>query len=93
MKHVYKDITAQNQFSSGIVVDGSMLLVVDDTSSMSMTVVVQVSLDGGTSWIDTGVTATAASRTVLENGKGLQYRVGVKTGGFTSGTATVHLIA
>ena len=85
------DITAQNQFTEDLVIPDGGVLIVDDTSSMSMTVVLQVKIGG--SYIDTGVTATAEGLTLIADGCGLTYRAGVKTGGYTSGNATVHLLA
>jgi hypothetical protein len=93
MRHKSKAITAQNQFTDWLKIDGPLLVIVNDTSSMDMTVVVQVSLDEGTTAVDTGSTLTAEGGIYADAGFGLYYRVGVKTGGFTSGTATVHLIA
>lgn len=66
-------------------------MFVQDTSSMIMTATLQVSMDGSI-WFSTGKTLTAEGTVLLEEGCGLLYRVGVATGDFTSGTATVHLV-
>ena len=86
-----KDITAENQFTDAVKINGPGLVAISDTSSMSMTVSLQISIDGGTTWIDTGDTWTAEGVDTLADGLGKKYRLGVKTGDFTSGTATVYL--
>ncbi len=90
MRKVLKDITAQNQFSDALQIYGSMRMFAYDTSSMSMTVTLQVKVDGN--WFSTGKTLTAEGSELLEEGQGLEYRVGVATGDFTSGTATIYLV-
>lgn len=92
MRKESKDITAQNQFTEAMQVYGPLRIFVRDTSSMSMTVTLQASMDG-TIWFSTGTTRTAEGTNLLEQGCGLQYRVGVATGDFTSGTATVYMVA
>lgn len=87
-----KAVTAQNQFTESLIMDGPGVVVIDDTGSMVMTVSLQVSTDDST-WVDTGDTWTAEGVDTLADGCGLYFRLGVKTGGFTSGTATVHLVA
>ncbi|MCK5015647.1 MAG: hypothetical protein KAS32_01130 [Candidatus Peribacteraceae bacterium] len=91
MERVSKDITAQNQFSDAMQVFGTCLFLTKDTSSMIMTATLQVSMDGST-WFSTGTTLTATGVAYLAEGCGLWYRVGVATGDFTSGTATVYLV-
>ena len=91
MNRVSVNITAQNQYSSALRIAKSAVVLVDDTGSMSMTAKLQCSLDG-TTWFDTGNTWTAAAYYALTNGANLYWRVGVATGAFTSGTATLHLI-
>jgi len=90
MKRVSKAITAQNQFSDSMQVYGPCLFAARDTSSMIMTGVLQVKVDGN--WLLSGKTLTVEGVSYLEDGCGLEYRVGVATGGFTSGTATLYLI-
>ncbi len=90
MKKVSKDITAQTQYSDAMQVYGPALMVVEDTSSMNMTVTLQVRLDG--TWFSAGITRTSEGVANLTNGCGLYYRVGCHTGDFTSGTATASLV-
>lgn len=90
MERVSKAITAQNQFSDEMQVYGPMRIFAKDTSSMVMTVTLQVKIAG--TWFSTAVTLTAEGTAVLTNGCGLLYKVGVATGDFTSGTATCYLV-
>ena len=85
-----KDITAENQFTDAIRVKNVGIVVVDDTSSIAATITLQVKPDGSSTWIDTGDTFTTEGAWSFD-AAGEQYRVGVKTGGFTSGTATVYI--
>ncbi len=92
MKRVSKDITAQNQFSNIMQVYGPCLFLGRDTGSAVMTGTLQVSMDG-TTWFSSGTTLTAEGVAYLTDGCGLLYRVGVATGDYTSGTATVYLVS
>jgi hypothetical protein len=88
---VHVAITGQNQWSPALQMKGPGMVIVDDTSSMSMTVSLQISIDG-TTWINTGDTWTAGGVDILGDGAGLYFRVGVATGDYSSGTATVYLV-
>lgn len=83
------DISAQNQYSDAVRINGRGTFCVEDTSSMAMTVVCQIKPDGAAGWIDADTQTAAGAWTV--DGAGEQFRVGCKTGGFTSGTATAHI--
>jgi len=85
-----KDITAQNEFTSAIRIAKVGIVAVEDTSSISATISLQVKPDGSSSWIDTGDTFDAEGAWSFD-AAGEQYRVGVKTGDFTSGTATLYI--
>ncbi len=87
-----KLITAQNQFTAEMNIIGIGVVVVEDTSSISATIRLQVKPDQSTTWIDTGDTFTAEGAWAFDGSRGNKYRVGVKTGDFSSGTATVYLI-
>ncbi len=54
------------------------------------TVFVQRSFDGGTTWLDVASFTVATEDVGLEP-DGALYRAGIKTGGYTSGTANVRL--
>jgi len=85
-----KSITAQNLFTDSVSIGrGGATVVIIDTSSMSMTVVLQIYINGD--WRDTGDTWTAEGTHDIFGVSDFLMRVGVKTGGYTSGTATVQL--
>lgn len=91
-------ITAQNHFTSPVQVRDSATWGAGG-SSWSATVVLQccipegseTCLAVGSTWVDTGDTLTAPGANVILDGNLLYYRVGVKTGGFTSGTVPVWI--
>ena len=86
----FKDISAQNTFTDAITIedDGSILVV--DTSSMSMTVTLQVKPPHYASWVDIH-TQTSEGIYGITNGAGYQWRIGVKTGDYTSGSCRVYI--
>jgi hypothetical protein len=85
-----KDITAQNQFTAALRISDKGIVTIEDTSSMSMTVTLQVRPVNSNEWIAVS-TATAQGIIAIAYGGNLEWRVGVPTGGFTSGTATVTI--
>ena len=88
--YVTKDVTAQNQFTDpAIRIANRGTLAIEDTSSMDMTITLQIKPDGAAGWIDSATRAVAGSW--LVEGAGEEFRAGCKTGDFTGGTATVHL--
>jgi len=86
-----KDITAQNQFTDSIRVHAVGIVIIEDTGSISATFTLQIKPDDGSNWVDTGDTFTAEGAWSFDSVAGVQYRIGVKTGDFTSGTATVYI--
>ena len=87
-----KKITAADQFTDYIsIARGGAVVVVEDTSSMSMTVVLQIRQDRDSDPIDTGDTWTTEGAHVIEGVPDIEMRVGVKTGGYASGTANVRI--
>lgn len=85
------DVTAQNQFTDEVRIPNGGTFIVEDTSSMSMTVTLQVKPDGAAGWIDSDQVTEAGAWYIDSAGE--LYRAGVKTGDFTSGTSTIHLKA
>ena len=88
MDLVTKEITAQNTFSDRISVKGNFSISIAGT--FVATVTVQRSFDAGSSWADVD-TFTAPIETIGFDPIGVNYRIGVKTGDFTSGTVTVTI--
>lgn len=87
MTAVTASITAQNTFTDKIQVIGHFNLSISGT--WAATVTVQRSWDG-TNWFDVD-TFTSNYEGVGFDAEEIWYRVGVKTGDFTSGTVVVRL--
>jgi len=88
MDVVTKAISAQNTFSDALALRGDFSLSIAGT--FSGTVTVQRSFDAGSSWADVDTFTSTYEGNGYE-GVGAQYRAGIKTGEYTSGTATVTL--
>lgn len=88
MASVTASISAQDTWTSALEIKGSFDLSISGT--FSGTVTVQRSFDGGSSWaaVDTfsGPIETYGVQPHFAN-----YRVGIATGDYTSGTAVVSL--
>ena len=84
---VSEDLTGANQFSDSIRVIGTFSLSISNT--FVGTVTVQRSQDN-VNWFDVD-TFTAPIETIGEEAVLYYYRAGIKTGDYTSGTATVAL--
>lgn len=82
-------LTAQNTFSTGAVMQGYFNLSISGT--WVATVHLQRSFDGGSNWLDVqSYTANIQDRG-YEPEAGVQYRCGVKTGNYTSGTVVCRV--
>lgn len=91
MPSVTKTITSANIFSDALDVHQYGNYVnVSITGTFTANVVVQRSFDGGVTWLDRATYTTAKEDTLMEIEPSL-YRIGVKTGGFTSGSVSVRL--
>lgn len=90
-------ITAQNSFTNSIRVSGvggQRSFTVQISGTFTATVVLQYSLGVEGTWVDSATSWTAAVTTVHTDtfdNQVVYYRLGVKTGGFTSGTITATL--
>jgi hypothetical protein len=94
---VTASITSADSFSDTITIDGvgtSRQFAINITGTWTATVTLQKSFDAGLSWEDTtGVYVANTSTTfndALDNIE-ILYRIGVKTGDYTSGTVNVSL--
>ena len=85
------NIAAENTFTTAVFVQANDEFDVSIAGTFVATVVVQRSFDGGSTWKDIESFAAPVER-VGRLGSGCHVRVGVKTGGYTSGTAVVELI-
>lgn len=90
-------ITAQNSFTNEIRVSGvggQRSFTVQISGTFTATVVLQYSLGSPGTWVDDATSWTAAATVVHTDtfdNQVVYYRLGVKTGGFTSGTITATL--
>lgn len=84
-------LSAENTFCAGVNIQGEASLLTSGTWSGTLTM--QVSFDGGTTWVDvpSGSFTSNVDRRFKEPAARVQYRVGFKTGGYTSGDATVTI--
>lgn len=94
---VTASISAQDTFSDTITVDGvgtSRQFTITITGTWTATITLQKSFDDGLSWEDTTSVFTTNITTtfndLLDNVE-ILYRIGIKTGDYTSGTANVTL--
>ena len=93
---VTSDISAQNTFTNTINVTGTSTarsFTVSRTGVWVATVTLQRSFDDGVSWIDVTTYTTNASVTFTDglDNQIILYRIGVKTGDYTSGTVSLTL--
>jgi len=82
-----KAISAENTFSDAVNLEGYFNISISGT--FVATVTVQRSYDGST-WHDVD-SWTAPSEETGFDPEFCQYRIGVKTGGYTSGTVNVRI--
>jgi hypothetical protein len=80
-------ITAENSFTDPPIIPINMSI----SGTFVATVVLQRTFDGGRNWLDVESFTEPAERQISEPEPGVLYRLGVKTGGFTSGTIYVRL--
>ena len=88
-KTITRSVTGQNQFTDGVALHGYFNLSISGT--WVATVTLQRSFDGGSTWFDVGARTENVEEYGLEPEDSVQYRVGVKTGDFTSGTVVLRL--
>lgn len=92
---VSASVTAENAFTEAITVEGSgnrRIFTIVVSGTWVATVRLQRSFDLGSTWEDvsTKTNGTSTLDDTLDN-QDIQYRIGVKTGEFTSGTVEVSL--
>jgi hypothetical protein len=83
-----KNIDAENTFTDPQRLEGYFNLSLSGT--WAATVTVQRSVDGSTNWVDVDAFTVPTEEYGFEP-EFMWYRVGVKTGAFTSGTVVVRL--
>ena len=94
---VSDSFSAENDFTSHIRVTGvttGRQFAITVSGTFVANVTLQRSVDEGANWIDVATYTTVTTTTLtdgLEN-QIIWYRIGIKTGGFTSGTAVCSLV-
>jgi len=90
-------IAAENTFSNSIKSagqrSGEQDIAVSISGTFVATVTPQRSLDDGATFVDLDTTYTAAAEINIVPARGVLYRIGVKTGDYTSGTIEVGIRA
>ena len=97
-RNVTKEISAENTFTDGIFPEGfiqgfktgHLNLSVAGTG-WSATVTLQRSFDRGENWHDVESYTENEQAQIEDRGTDVMYRIGVKTGDYTSGTVDVML--
>lgn len=82
-------IGAEDSFSAPAALHGAYNFSLSGT--WSAVVHLQRSFDGGATWLDVQALSANAELVGQEPERGVLYRFGVKTGGYTSGTVTGRL--
>ena len=88
-KLITRSVASQNQFTDGVTLHGYFNLSISGT--WSATVTLQRSFNSGSTWFDVGARTQNIEEYGLEPEDSVQYRVGVKSGDFTSGTVVLRL--
>lgn len=84
-----RTVTAANQFTDAVGLVGYFNLSV--SGIWVGTVTVQRSYDSGSTWFDVDTWIANTQEYGLEPERGIQYRVGIKTDEFTSGSCVLRL--
>jgi len=85
------DITAQNTYCTAVEMNAGEVLEVLIEGTWTDIVTLQVSYDQGTSWNDVEQWTANAHELFTVDRDNVQYRLGIKTGDYTAGTATCKL--
>lgn len=87
-----RSVDAENQFTDYVTIDdGEDIIYTIDGSGWTATVTLQRSFDGGSTWLDYLNYTSNVSTSFTEVRDEVLYRIGVKTGNFTSGTISVSV--
>jgi len=94
---VTADITAENTFTSATSPksnpkdNGVGHLTISISGTWVGSVTLQRSFDAGSTWVDVKSYTSNDEESLYDPTAGIQYRIGIKTGNYTSGTASVRL--
>ena len=86
---VTAELSAQNTFSDGLYVQVAFNLSIAGT--FAATITVQRSFDLGSTWRDVDTFTTPIETFGSDPEPVVVYRAGIKTGEYTSGTATIRI--
>jgi len=84
-----RSVTSENQFTDAVELTGYFNVSISGT--WAGTVTAQRSFDSGSTWFDVATWTTNTQEYGLDPERGVQYRIGIKTGEFTSGQSDVRL--
>ena len=84
-------ITAQATWTDALELDAGETVIVSISGTWVATVTLQRSFDDGSTWVDYITYTSNASTEIIESRDDVQYRLGVDTGDFTSGTIEVSI--
>jgi hypothetical protein len=84
-----RSITAENLYTDAVEIVGYFNISISGT--WVGTVTVQRAFDGGSTWFDVATFTANTQEYGFEPERVVHYRVGIKTGEFTSGQADVRL--
>ncbi len=84
-------ISAQNTWVTALEIDAGQAIVISLSGTWVATVTLQRSFDAGGTWVDYITYTSNASTEVIEARDDVQYRLGVDTGDYTSGTVVAEL--
>lgn len=87
------DISSENNFTAGVNPGGEAghLNISVSGATWTATVTLQRSFDGGSTWHDVATYTENTEADLQDPDPNVLYRIGVKTGDFTSDTVTVRL--
>ncbi len=86
-----RTITAENLFTTGRVLRGEFNVSIGGIAGGTVVWVQRAFPEAPTTWLDITSFSANIQTTGYEPEPGVLYRIGVKTGGFGSGTASVRL--
>ena len=86
---VTASLTAENTFTGVVPITGKFNFSISGT--FVATIFIQRSFDAGATWLDVNSYTAPIQTSGEEPEKGVLYRAGIKTGGFTSGTAVLRI--
>ena len=90
-RKIETDITAENKYSNEISMGSDDTCIIDIGGTWVGTVTLQRTTDAGDNWVDYYNYTSNIVTTVIEYEDDVYYRIGVKTGNFTSGTVETKI--